>query len=271
MIVQHLALVDRLHGVQLVLHLRLEVRPDLLHLATVLHAVDHDEGDQDGDGHDAAEHGDHGGVGAGRLVPHRRVVQSVVLGVDLAAGEDLAHGARVLGQADAGEGVVAVLAEAAVQTRVGIALVHLLGAVLACEARPAGALEVVDSIGAGSTVGTRGVLAVVIVVLALPSDEPVLTHALKVVDEGEADPLVLTRRVFAQIRHLFTVAALEAGGTRARVSGHVGHARGSVLTRVVFGADVEVGGELAVRPVEPRRAAAGVIIVQPSLKQSKNS
>ena len=53
MVVQHLALVDALHCVQLVLHLSLEVGPGLLPLPLVLEAVDHDEGHQDADRDDA--------------------------------------------------------------------------------------------------------------------------------------------------------------------------------------------------------------------------
>ena len=55
MIIQHFALVYRVHCVQLILHLRLEVGSDLLHLPPLLHAVDDDDGQQGSDWDNSTE------------------------------------------------------------------------------------------------------------------------------------------------------------------------------------------------------------------------
>ena len=106
-------------------------------------------------------------------------------------------------------------------------------------------------------------------VLAVLTHEPVLTHALVVVDEGEADAVVVAGLLSAQVCHCLTIAALIARGTGAGVAPHVTRASGPVLTRIVFGADINTGGELAVRTVIPRRALAGIIIMESGLKQKK--
>ena len=131
---------------------------------------------------------------------------------------------------------------------------------------PAGVLP-----GAFWHIGTRVVLAVVVVVLAVATNKSVLTNTLVVVDERETDSLVLARRVFAQISHFFTVSPLKAWGTSAGITGHVGHASGSIFTWVVFCTNIKIRGKFTMRSVESRSASAGIIIVQPSLKQSKNS
>ena len=218
MVIQLLALVDALHGVQLILHLSLEIRSQLLLLPSSLVAVDEKESNESQARDDTGEGGDEDIVAAASLAPHLGPLQLIVLGVHLAGGQDLTDGAAVVGQTDAGEGVVAVLAEAAIEAGVGVTLIDLLAAVLASVSRWTGAGEVVDTVLALATVGTGMVLTVVIVVLAVLPSEPVLTHALVVVDEGEADALVLTRRPLAQVRHCLTIAAFKAGRTRARVS-----------------------------------------------------
>ena len=240
MVVQHLALVDALHRVQLVLHLSLEVGPGLLALPLVLEAVDHDEGHQDTDRDDAGEEGDHCCVGTGTLALGRGLMELIVLRVNLPAWQNLADRARVLREADASECVVPVLAESAVETRVGVTLIHLLTAVLARVPGRTRARKVIDTVSANAPVGTRGVLTVVVVVLAVLADEPVLTHALVVVDEGEADTVVVAGLLLAQIYHCLTIAALKARGTGAGIASHVAHASGPILTRIVFGADIKV-------------------------------
>ena len=198
-------------------------------------------------------------------------VEIVIFRINLSGREDLTNHAGVLGQADAGESVVSVLTEASIETRIGIALVDFLRAIFASVSRPACALEVVDSILAGSSVSTGGVLAVIIVVLTVPTDETVLADTLVVIDEGEANALILTRVRLAQIRHFFAVPPLESWRAGTGVAGHVGHASGSILTRIVFSANIEIRTELAMRSMKSRGASAGIIVVEPSLKQSKNS
>ena len=239
-VVQLLALVDALHRVQLILHLRLEVSSQLLLLPPPLVAVDEDERHQGEPRHDDTESGDEDTVASSSITGHLGPGQLVVLGVHLPRGQDLTHGAGVLGQADAGEGVVAILAESSVQTRVWITLIHLLRAVFTSEARSAGAVEIIDSILTQSTISTGLILAVVVVVLTMLPSEPVLTHTLVVVDEGEADALVLTWVGLAQVCHCFTVSSLESWRTRARVSAHIRHARGAILTRIVFFTNIKV-------------------------------
>ena len=209
-------------------------------LPPLLHAVDHDGRHQHPDGHHRTEcpyqhHVATLVTGIGRVGP-----DGVVLWVDGAVRQDLADAATVARQTDAGEGVVAVLAEAAVKARIGITLVDFLRAVFACESRRAGAGEVVHSIGAGSTVCTRGVLAVVVVLFAVPPNEPVLTDTLVVVDELEADPIVLAGSIDAVVDDMLTVPSLETVGAHAGVAGGVAAASRRVLARVVRGANVEV-------------------------------
>ena len=145
-------------------------------------------------------------------------VKIVIFRINLSGREDLAHQAGVFREADTGESVVSVLAEAAVETRIGIALVNFLGAIFASISGPASALEVVDSVLAGSSVGAGSVLAVVIVVLTVATDETILTDTLVVVDELEADPTVLARAGYAVVDHVLTVATLESVWAHAGVA-----------------------------------------------------
>ena len=240
-----------MHSIELILHLSLKVCPLLLVLPPLLGAVDHyagRAGPKEDQGPDPpAQSGVTTGVaGVSGVRPY-----GVVLGVDGAVRQDLADAAAVAREADAGEGVVAILAEAAVEAGVGVALVDFLRAVFPGESGQAGAGEVIHSVGAGSTVCTRSVLAVVVVLLAVPPNESVLADTLVVVDELEADSVVLAGAGDAVVYHLLTVAPLEAVGTHAGVAAGVAAAGGGVLARVVRRANVEVGGELAVGAVEP--------------------
>ena len=196
-------------------------------------------------------------------------VNIVIFGINLSGREDLTDQAGVLRQADAGESVVSVLAEAAVETRIGIALVDFLRAIFARVSRSTCALEVVDSILAGPSVGTGGVLAVVVVVLTVPTDEPVLADTLVVIDEGEANALILTRVRLAQICHFFAVPPLESWRAGTSVAGHAGRASGSIFTGIVIRANIGVRAELAIRTIKSRGASAGIIVVEPSLKKIK--
>ena len=198
-------------------------------------------------------------------------VKFEVFRINLSGREDLTHQPGVFREADTGESVVSVLAEPAVQTRIGIALVDFLRAIFACISGPASALEVVDSILTGPSVGTGSVLAVIVVVLTVATDETILTDALIVVNEWEANALVLTGVCCAQIRHFFAVSPLKPGRTGTGVAGHVGHASGSIFTWVVFSTNIEVRAELAMRSMKSWGASAGIIVVETRLKQSKNS
>ena len=198
-------------------------------------------------------------------------VNIVVFGINLSGREDLTDQAGVFREADTGESVVSVLAEAAVQTRIRIALVNFLRAIFPCISGPASALEVVDTVLAGPSVGTGRVLAVVVVVLTVATDETILADTLVVVNEWEANALVLTGVCCAQIRHCLAVSSLKAGRTGTGVAGHVGHASGSIFTWVVFSADIEIRAELAMRSMKSWGASAGIIVVESRLKQSKNS
>ena len=273
MVVEILGFVDGLHCVELILHLSLIISSQLFLFPLLLGAVDGAGGDDGNGGDDHAEGGDQGHVAAGVLLPDGGVNQAkfVVLGVNFARWKNLTNCAGVLGQTDTGEGVVAVLAEASIETRTWITLVDFLRTVFASVSRSAGAVEVIDSILAGSSIGTRIVLAVIVVVLAIATNESILTNTLVVVDEWETYSVVLARRVFAQISHFFTVSPLEAWGTSTGIAGHVGHASGSVFTGVVFCTNIKIRSKFTMRSVESRCASAGIIIVQTRLKQSKNS
>ena len=198
-------------------------------------------------------------------------VEIVIFRINLSGREDLTHQAGVFREADTGESVVSVLAESAVQTRIGIALVNFLRAIFASISGPASALEVVDTVLAGPSVGTGRVLAVVVVVLTVATDETILADALVVVNEWEANALVLTGVCCAQICHFFAVSSLKAGRTGTGVAGHVGHASGSIFTGVVFSTNIEIRAELAMRSMKSWGASAGIIVVESRLKQSKNS
>ena len=198
-------------------------------------------------------------------------VKFEVFRINLSGREDLTHQPGVFREADTGESVVSVLAEPAVQTRIGIALVDFLRAIFAGISGPASALEVVDSVLAGPSVGTGSVLAVVVVVLTVATNESILTDTLVVVNEWEANALVLTGVCCAQIRHFFAVSPLKPGRTGTGVAGHVGHASGSIFTWVVFRTNIEIRAELAMRSMKSRGASAGIIVVETRLKQSKNS
>ena len=198
-------------------------------------------------------------------------VKIVIFRIDLSGRENLTDQPRVFRQADTGESVVSVLAEAAVQTRIRIALVNFLRAIFACISGPASALEVVDTVLAGSSVGAGRVLTVVVVVLTVATDETILADALVVVNEWEANTLVLTGVCCAQVCHFFAVSSLKSGRTGTGVAGHVGHASGSIFTWVVFSTNIEVRAELAMRSMKSWGASAGIIVVESRLKQSKNS
>ena len=267
MVVKILILVDDLDGIELILHLSLKVSSLLFMLPPLLHAVDHHAGHQSSDRHDRTERANQHHVGVawlGRFGP-----DVVVFGVHRPVRQDLADSPAVSGQADAGESVVSVLAEASVEARVGIALIHLLGAVFARESRQAGAGEVIHSVGAGSAVCARRVLAVVVVLFAVTPNEPILTDTLVVVDELEADSVVLAGAGYAVVDHVLTIAALESVRAHAGVARGVAVTGGLVLARVVRRADVKVGRELAVGAVEASGAGTSVIILDPGLKQSK--
>ena len=198
-------------------------------------------------------------------------VEIVIFRINLSGREDLTNHAGVLGQADAGESVVSVLTETTVETRIGIALVDFLRAIFACVSGPTCALEVVDSILASSSVSTWRVLAIVVVVLAVPSDETILADTLVVIDEWEANALILTGVCLAQVCHFFAVSPLESWRAGTGIAGHVGHASCSVFTWIVFSTNIKIRAELAMRSMESWGASAGIIVVEPSLKQSKNS
>ena len=258
-----------MHGIQLIFHLSLKVSSPLLVLPLLPHAVDDHDCHQRPDGHHRAEGANEHHIAAGVAGVGGVGADGVVLRVDGAVGQDLADTAGVVRQADAREGVVAVLAEAAVETGVGIALVHFLRAVFAGESRQAGAGEVIHSVAAGSAVCARQVLAVVVVLLTVPPNEPVLADALVVVDELEADTTILARAGDAVVDDMLAVATLEALVANALVSVHVTVACRLVLAGVIRRADVKVLGELAVGSMEARGAGARVIILDPGLKQSK--
>ena len=240
-----------MHSVKLILHLSLKVSPLLLVLPPLLGAVDHYAGRAGPEKHQRSDASAERCVATGVAGVCGVRPDGIVLGVDGSVGQDLADASAVAREADAGEGVVAVLAEATVEAGVGVALVDFLRAVFAGESGQAGAGEVIHSVGAGSTVCTRSVLAVVVVLLAVPPNESVLADTLVVVDELEADSVVLAGAGDAVVDHLLTVSALEAVGAHAGVSAGVAAASGRVLARVVRRANVEVGGELAVGAVEP--------------------
>ena len=191
MVVKVLVLVDDLDGIQLILHLGLKVGSLLLVLPPLLHAVDHHAGNQSPDWDHCTEGANQHHIGVAWLGGFGPDV--VVFGVDRPIRQDLANCSAVPREADAGESVVPVLAESSIEARIRIALVHLLGAVFACESRQTGAGEVIHSVGAGSAVCARRVLAVVVVLFAVTPNEPILTDTLVVVDELEADAIVLAR------------------------------------------------------------------------------
>ena len=216
MVVKSLVLVDDLDGIQLVLHLGFKVSALLLVLPPLLHAVDNHAGDQSSDRDDRTEGANQHHIGVawlGRFGP-----DVVVFGVHRPIRQDLANCPAVPGEADAGESVVPVLTESAVEARVRIALVHLLGAVFARESRQTGAGEVIHSVGAGSAVCARRVLAVVVVLFAVTPNEPILADTLVVVDELEADSIVLARAGYAVVDHVLTVATLESVRAHAGVA-----------------------------------------------------
>ena len=65
-------------------------------------------------------------------------VKFEVFRINLSGREDLTHQPGVFREADTGESVVSVLAEPAIQTRIGIALVDFLRAIFAGISGPAG-------------------------------------------------------------------------------------------------------------------------------------
>ena len=266
-VVKSLILVNHLNSIQLILHLSLEVSPLLLVLPFLLHAVDHHAGDQGADRNHSTEGANQHHIGVAWLGGFGPDV--IVFGIYRPVRQDLANCPAVPRQADAGKGVVSILAESSVEARVWVTLVHLLRAVFASESREAGAGEVIHSVGAGSAVCARSVLAVVVVLFAVTPNEPILTDTLVVVDELEADPIVLAGAGDAVVDHVLTVSTLEAIWAHASVAGGVAVAGGLVLARVVSRADVEVRRELAMGAVEPSGAGTSVIILDPGLKQSK--
>ena len=130
MVVQDLGFVHGVDGVELVLELGLVVCPLLLQLAPLLHAHDDDSGYDDNDGNQCTERSYERSVP--RAIPAgRNTLELVVLRVDGTVGQDLAVGSSVPWQAAAGERVVAVDAEAAVQAGIIVTLVDFQGTILA--------------------------------------------------------------------------------------------------------------------------------------------
>ncbi len=234
MVVEHLGLVHAIDGVQLVLALCLGVCTPLLGAPPAFGAPQVERGHQNQAGDDSGTREDQG-----PLVVVNVVVAAAVLLLPLLANE-LEHGAvredvavltRVARQALALKVVHLVDAEA-VQAGGSRTFVDLLRAVLAGEARRAGADKVVDLVVAGAAVGAWLRPAVVHIVLAVAPDESGVAIALVVADEVEASSAVAAGVEGAVIHVGLAVATGEPGGASAAVGVRAGGLTGpAVLAR----------------------------------------